>query len=360
MKKALFTVVTCMILLAVGSTSTFALCEIDYVSINEIQKTLPERWTGDYVLKKGAHKQLKKGDTVSVDVPIVVPEVDTVPAVRITWEPPVEGLDESLNIDRNTWSIKKIGRDFSMAELSMPLLENNTTFDPMLPWEDAPAIAIDEFQKWMPFMRDKEFTCYFQRSHGSSEDNGFQRLYFYTTYHGIPYLLGGEIYLHEVESEYGSHAEEKIAVPATEVAMFIKQPGQFWSDIYDSKEVGVDAEDIPLLPFEEIMKVLEQRVIDGYAYSLDEVRFGYMGFIDPEKKGEEFVLLPIWTAKGRTRNDLTIPFDLKTEQVVKDYQGYSSSAIVVNAQTGETYDFANDARPDRRYVPHVITWDEVK
>ena len=209
-------------------------------------------------------------------------------------------------------------------------------------------------------MRDKEFTCYFQRSHGVSEGNGFQRLYFYTTYHGIPYLLGGEIYLHEVESEHSSHAEEKIAVPATQVAMFIKRPGQFWSDIYDSKEVGVDSEDIPLLPFDEIMKILEQRVIDGYAYSLDEVRFGYMGFIDPEKKGEEFVLLPIWAAKGRTRNDLTIPFDLKTEQVVKNYQGYSSSAIVVNAQTGQIYDFANDVRPDRRYVPDIITWDDAK
>ena len=67
--------------------------------------------------------------------------------------------------------------------------------------------------------------------------------------------------------------------------MRIKRPGEFWTNIYTSKEVGVDIDDIPLLPFDPIMEVLEQWVTDGYVYSLNEVSFGYMCFIDPEKKG---------------------------------------------------------------------------
>ena len=120
-------------------------------------------------------------------------------------------------------------------------------------------------------------------------------------------------------------------------------------------------EDLPLLPFDEILKAFERQVKAGYAYSLDEVRFGYMVFIDPDNKGEEFVLLPVWAAKGRTRADLSLPFDLKTDQEVLDRIGYTSSTVIaVNAQTGQVYDFYNDKRPDRRYVPHIITWDEVK
>ena len=360
MKKHLCILVAVLLMMTLTALCSDSQAAAGYVSIKELRETLPQRWTGEYVVEKGAYKQLEKGDTVSVDVPIVVPEVDAVPVVRIMWEPPAEGLDESVSISLNGWGIKGMSRDFSTENLRFPLLERKVTFDPALPWEDAPTIAIEEIQKWLPFMRDKELTCYFQQSYGESEDKGFQCLYFYTTYHGIPQLKGGSIFLHGLESEYGSHSKEKMAVPASMVAIRIERPGSFWANIYTSQEIGVDMEDIPLLPFEEILNVLQQQVVDGYAYMLNEVCFGYMPFIDPEKKGEEFLLLPVWAAKGRTRTDLNLPFDLETDQVVVDQGGYGSrGVIVVNAQTGEVYDFVNDRRPDRLYVPHIITWDEV-
>ena len=356
MRKPLRIVTFCMSLLVAVSTATHALCESDYVTIAELRESLPERWVGKYVVQNGAYKQLEKGDTVSVDVPIVVPEVDAVPVVRITWEPPIEGLDESFYISKNEWYSKTIGRNFPMDEMGFPVMEEKTTFDPELPWEDAPAIAIEEFRKYFPMMRDKELTCYFHYSYGESEDNGFQCLYFYTTYHGIPHLLSNRSFLHVIESEIGPN---DLIDPPGNVAMRIKRPGQFWVNIDTSKEIGVEIEDIPLLPFEEILKAFERQVEAGHAYSLNEVRFGYMTFIDPEKKGEEFVLLPVWAAKGRTRGDLTIPFDLKNDQVVKDRSAYGCNSIVINAQTGEVYDLTGDRRENRRYVPDILTWDEV-
>ena len=356
MRKPLRIVTFCMSLLVAVSIATHALCESDYVTIAELRESLPERWVGEYVVQNGAYKQLEKGDTVSVDVPIVVPEVDAVPVVRITWEPPIEGLDESFYISQNEWYSKTIGRNFPMDEMGFPVMEEKTTFDPELPWEDAPAIAIEEFRKYFPMMRDKELTCYFHYSYGESEDNGFQCLYFYTTYHGIPHLLSNRSFLHVIESEIGPN---DLIDPPGNVAMRIKRPGQFWVNIDTSKEIGVEIEDIPLLPFEEILKAFERQVEAGHAYSLNEVRFGYMTFIDPEKKGEEFVLLPVWAAKGRTRGDLTIPFDLKNDQVVKDRSAYGCNSIVINAQTGEVYDLTGDRRENRRYVPDILTWDEV-
>lgn len=359
MCKTIRTLTAVMLLLTMLCSVMVAFGESKYVSIKEIRETIPERWTGEYTVQNGAHKQLKKGDTLPVDVPIVVPEVDTVPVVRITWEPPAEGLDESLAVDRNDWVGKGISRDFPMDELVFPALENYTSFDPALPWEDAVDIAFDEIHKWIPFMRDKEFIPYFHRSYGESENNGYQRIFYYTAYHGIPHLIAAGHFQHEVKSEYGENKDLPV-VPASMISIRIKRPGQFITAIATSKEVGVDIEDIPLLSFDEILKVLEQWVTDGYVYSLNEVRLGYMAFIDPEKKGDEFVLLPIWTAKGRTRIDLSLPFELKTDQTIMDRGGYLNAGIIINAQTGQKYDLYNDKRPDRRYVPDIITWDEVK
>ena len=358
MRKPLRTVTFWMFLLVTFSAAMHALCEQTYVSIQQLRETMPNRWVGEYVVEHGAPNQLEKGDTVSVDVPIVVPEVDTVPVVRITWEPPAEGLDGSLEVVRDDWTAKGITRNFPTDELAFPVLENHMTFTPELPWEEAPAIAMAEFQKWMPFMKEKELTPYYQGSYGDSNGNGFQGVCFYTTYHGIPHLISNSPFYHRLESEK-SEVEGRTIAPNSMVAMRIKRPGEFWTNIYTSKEVGVDIDDIPLLPFDPIMEVLEQWVTDGYVYSLNEVSFGYMCFIDPEKKGEEFVLLPVWAAKGRTRVDLSLPFDLKTDQAVKDQGGYLSSGIVINAQTGQAYDFYNDKRPDRLHVPHIVTWDEV-
>ena len=359
MRKPLRIITFCMSLLVAVSAATHALCESGYVSIKELRESLPKRWVGEYVVQNGAYKQLEKGDTVSVDVPIVVPEVDAVPVVRITWEPPAEGLDGSLEVVRDDWNAKGINRNFPMDELAFPVLEDHMTFTPELPWEEAPAIAMAEFQKWMPFMKDKELTPYFHRSYGDSAGNGFQGIYFYTTYYGIPHFIGNYPFRQELKSEK-SEVEGRAIAPHSMVAMRIKRPGEFCTNIYTSKEVGVDIDDIPLLSFDRIMEVLEQWVTDGYVYSLNEVSFGYMCFIDPEKKGEEFVLLPVWAAKGRTREDLSLPFDLKTDQAVKDRGGYFSSDIIINAQTGQPYDLLNDKRPDRLHVPHIITWDEVK
>ena len=358
MKKRMYILIAALLMTAMTALCPGSLAAADYVSIKELRETLPQRWTGEYVVEHGAPNQLEKGDTVAVDVPIVVPEVDAVPVVRITWEPPAEGLDGSLEVVRDDWNAKGINRNFPMDELAFPVLEDHMTFTPELPWEEAPAIAMAEFQKWMPFMKDKELTPYFHRSYGDSAGNGFQGIYFYTTYYGIPHFIGNYPFRQELKSEK-SEVEGRAIAPHSMVAMRIKRPGEFWTNIYTSKEVGVDIDDIPLLSFDRIMEVLEQWVTDGYVYSLNEVSFGYMCFIDPEKKGEEFVLLPVWAAKGRTREDLSLPFDLKTDQAVKDRGGYFSSDIIINAQTGQPYDLLNDKRPDRLHVPHIVTWDEV-
>lgn len=200
MKKTIIPMVFLILLVNAFFFAPIALGENDYVSIKKIRESVPKRWMGEYVIKKGDGKNIKNGATVFVDVPIVVPEVDAVPVVRITWDPPAEDLDKTLEWYGNTWSYKTVNRNFPQDELTFPVLDANHTFDPDLPWQDAPIIAEKSLKKWIPFMQDKELTCYAQHSYGSSQDNGWQRLCFYTTYHGIPHLIV-DSFSHELKSE---------------------------------------------------------------------------------------------------------------------------------------------------------------
>lgn len=240
-------------------------------------------------------------------------------------------------------------------------MEDGIVFDSSLPWDDAPNIAINTLRQYVPSLKDMQLTCYFKAAYGDSETNGEYYLHFYSTFHGIPFLVGNGFRMGTDGERGANQKEEESPIPLNIVQTYFKTTDQFWAVIYPSKEVGVDVEDVPLLSFDEILKVLEQRVADGYVHSLNEVRFGYMVFIDPEQKGEECVLIPIWAAKGRTNGDPNIPFDLKTSDEILDAAGYTNlDIIVINAQTGEPYELYYNTRPDRRYVPDIITWDDVK
>ena len=339
-----------------------ALGESKYVSIKDIRDTIPERWTGEYTIKKGAHNQLKKGDTVSIDVPIVVPEVDTVPVVRITWNGPAKDVDQSLEVTENTRDyLAIVAGGYNGSPRVYDRMADGTVFDSSLPWDHAPDIAINRLRQFIPSLKDTQLTCYDQAAVGASETEGECWLNFYSAFHGIPYLVDDAFRLGAEGERDANQAEGESTVPLSRVFIVLKTADRFWATISIPKEVGVDVEDIPLLPFDEIQKAFEQRIADGYVYSLNEVRFGYMVFIDPEKKGEEYVLIPVWAAKGRTNGDPTIPFDLKTSDEVIDCAGYSAhDIIVINAQTGEPYDTCYNTRPNRRYVPKIITWDDMK
>ena len=116
MKKRMYILIAALLMTAMTALCPGSLAAADYVSIKELRETLPQRWTGEYVVEHGAPNQLEKGDTVAVDVPIVVPEVDAVPVVRITWEPPAEDLDKTLEWYGNTWSYKTVNRNFPQDE----------------------------------------------------------------------------------------------------------------------------------------------------------------------------------------------------------------------------------------------------
>ena len=352
---------TLLLTLALAASASAALAADEYVSIKELRESLPERWAGEYTVRKGDGKHLKDGDTVSVDVPVVVPEVDAAPVVRITWGGPYEDLDASLQIGENSRNRLEIKHHMPESTGAGSIIERDVTISDNLSWEAAPNVLLEQLTKYVSSVDRKNLVPFYRIVRGSSEQSRRYYIFYYAAFHDIPYLVGHTFQL-RVDSERGSRqADDEPTVPFNITFSSIIESDQFSARISVPKEIGIDVEDTPLLPFSKIQGIFEQRVMDGYVYSLNEVRFGYMAYIDPAKKGEEYVLCPVWAAKGITRTSLSNPFHPNTDPTVLDYNGYNNKAIIViNAQTGEVYDFANDKRPDRLYVPHIITWDEVK
>ncbi len=189
-------------------------------------------------------------------------------------------------------------------------------------------------------MNDKTLEPFYRVVRGNAEQDRRYYTLYYTSFHGIPYLVGNVFRL-GVDSERGSHqADDEPTVPFNITYSSIIDPDRFSASICAPKEISIEREDVPLLPFVKIREIFEKRVTDGYVYSLSEIRFGYMVYIDPEKKGEEYILCPVWAAKGITRSDVGHLFRPNVDQNTLDYNGYNSKRIiVVNAQNGEVYDF---------------------
>lgn len=313
------------------------------VSIRKLRETLPESWVGEYVIRHGDGKNLRDGDTVTIDVPIIVPEVEAVPAVRITWGGPYAGLDASALVEENTEN--HLAVEFSAAQ------------DEPLCRETAAETYLRTLKANVPEMQERELEAFLLRDETTGEGQRRFRMAFYSTFHRIPYLIGQNFRL-EVT---GEKAEELLPPVPANVTLGALLENRIGANLCVPKKVGVDADDLPLLEFREILQIFEQWVSDGYVYSLEELRFGYMAMIDPERKSEEFVLLPVWAAKGITRGSLNMPFYPQEDPESLAFMGYGNPTVcVVNAQTGEKYDFVNDDRENRRYVTELLTWEKVQ
>ena len=327
-------VIVILLLLASFIHLNMACGENDYVSMSDIQKNTPSHWINTY--------NTADGRAVSINIPILLPDVEKVPIIRVGWGGPYEISDDSALVEENE-------KNHLIAEFKT-VSQKNVTQD------EAPATYIQNLKSKVPSISNIDFENYMLVEENSEQEGHFFRMAFYSCFHGIPYLIDGN-YRADVPSE---HIDELPAVPSTTSVGGLADD-HFGITLCSPKEIEIQEDDIPLLPFENIITIFEKWISDGYVYSLDEMRFGYMAFIGPEQKGESFVLIPVWAAKGITRGTTNMPFYPDEDPDSLMFTAYKNPTVcVVNAQTGEKYDFVDNARENRRYVPHILSWSEVK
>ena len=331
--KRQYKTISLLLLISIINFSAVAFGESKYVSMGELRAETPDRWQETYATSEGT--------TVSVDIPIILPRVDKVPIVRITWGGPYYIFDETAVVTENT-------ENHLDAEFQTTPTEEITR-------AQAPNVYIQNLKDKIPELQSRDFENYMLIEENSELYGKCFRMAFYSKYHGIPYLISQNFRM-DVPSE---RVADLPPVPAN-VSQGGLVNGQFGVNLCSPKEIGIEMEDIPLLNFADVLEVFEKWIRDGYVYSLDEMRFGYMAFIDPHQKGKEYVLLPVWVAKGITRGALGMPFYPDEDPESLTFTAYMNPTVcAVNAQTGEKYAFVDDNRKDRRFVPHIITWNEV-
>jgi len=331
----------CAFILSTFAFHSPAIAEVDFVNIASLRSAAPERFQGDYIT---ANK-----NTVSIDAPVIIPNVSAVPVVRVTWSKPVEIADVSLNVATNNANLLEVNHSFE-ADAQRLLTATFETVNQKLSHVDAEKVLLDRICNIVPALSAHDFECINRLSYRSAgEIDGFYMLFFARLYHGIPYLCNPPyaISLGNVEPP----------IPNEVTHGCIADEDHFTFSVSSPKELGIIADDIPLLPFSEIEKIITRRIEAGYIHSLDEIRLGYRIFIDPAYPGTEYILSPVWVFSGNMRASLNIPF-VKNDVVFMPYKNMSSFAI--NAQTGEVYTFALEDAKDRKSAPHIITWQEAQ
>ena len=304
-----------------------------------LRSETPDRLQGEYTTQSG--------HIVRVDAPVIIPNADSMPVVRVTWGGPLEAAGDMLRVSGNDRNVLQMDHGFA-PDAKRVLTESVETVNEQLACTQAAEVLLENICRAVPALEPQDFECLNMLSyrHGNG-DGGFYMIFFVRLYHGIPFLSNPPyaVSLGNAEPDMPNELTYGCIADAEHWNAAVSAP----------QEIGIIAEDIPLLPFSQIEAILAERIAAGYIERLDEIRLGYRMYIDPENPGEAYILAPVWAFAGSMRASTDVPFT-REEVVFMPYKNMSS--FVIDAQTGRLSTFAFDADVDRRHAPQLLSGAE--
>lgn len=175
------------------------------------------------------------------------------------------------------------------------------------------------------------------------------------------YQISGQQLFHGIPIEYcGSYSTDGKNPAAGHAVMAIADAGTWIINLGLLHEVDMAYEDVPILSFERAKAAYEEQIEKGFVREVLEVRLCYTSYFDPNDK-DVFYLLPVWYANCvyAKKADMEFPIfvDPSTGEVDKDTRQYAE--LVFEAQKGKLMDW-DDSRRDRRDVPKITTWSQIR
>ena len=320
---------------------TKAWADDQYISIIDLKESIPERWTETI--------QVSKDLTCTIDSQIIVPDVEQFPVLRTTFQGELNiNNDEDLivTMSKSTYAATHVPAGYASRQEGVKTI---TIYDDQLSVQEK---KLDE-EKAMYYLEkiwdnsgielERLGVTITQESDTGDE---LTSVWFMPIYYGIPVLAHtGSIYVINGISE---HPRDTVAVAWHDTGI-----AGWGITISISKIIDREVSDVPLLPFSEIQDIIRNYIQTGRVKEIVEIRLGYMLFYDEKNLNEEFILSPVWVVCGLTNIQPFVPFH-KEENAV---QRYSSSKLVINAQTGEIINFT--ARKKEELYAHFITWEDI-
>ena len=363
MKKIISMLVA--ILLAFGTSTAYA---VEYVSIADLRIETKDDWHQTYE----AH-----GRTITVDVPIGIPDVTQVPVIEIAYPENLSIYDSRVKIHTQdgrsvNFSVGELGvydtavsgrSDYLYALGAVP--ENNPftrqeaeDFAKSIPAQYGAQLGTDEYIISAFFATTR---CYRFANDGYSQidydkpttEMGCYELTLRQCFDGIPYLAN------YAPSYLPPKDQSKIDAPFGKCFIRIANQDYYGVNFEPAQKVGTVAEDIPLMPFAKCKSVLEGLIENGILRDVYAVDFGYVAQHNPDNLYQSFILLPAWRVRGDVYESAKSPDGKSTDEAKKHFRIAGGAEIIVMAQTGEYKDpLHND--PKRDFLGGVITWEEVK
>lgn len=367
-------------------TSIGCLAEpMTYVNIKTLAEQSSARWQGEY--------QSVRGETVTVDCPVIIPDADMAPVLRVIWYPP---LDPAFLRDFGAPSKADAHRLYASTDDTTTVLVHDL----------ANTIAPKEVNKCI----------YAQEYVGLEEidwDKGYARNSPLTAREAFDAIENRAKEIYEKYGSYGYYAMEpayclkinslldKNRKPIRDIAAYsffgfqvirglpvvgiipltyghiTNQKSHMFESLYEPRYYVLNIEsenaygfaahllaeeelvhgDIPLVDFEVAKPQIEKLIAEGRVRKVHGVRLGYMLYLEPDHNREHFRLVPSWVV------DCEYYSTAKAETEVIDEPDYTIvqnfRKLVINAQTGKLLD-PEDKSLDRSDCPEIITWDQVR
>ncbi len=384
MKKLLCLLLVLLMMLSVANAE-------EWVSIKELRVQAPSRWTKTYETK---------WRTIVIDAEIDIPQAEKMPIVLIEGgaeEPTFSAADigwDSLRF-RGAYMLL-IGRDapdypqkLNGVRLGTPFAEGNwySDFSPSNLYVPLDDISFGEITKrakttlqamgYEPehFLLEKPVRVWAHHicEYGKDEDvlPGYIIMEFLPTVEGIPVLS------HVQESVRGDSStkldDAEFWQPVASTLTYNGYLGDLTSiHLVPLRVHEVIVEDIPLLPFDEIIASIEGEINAGHIRKIYEIELGYVLYNEPGKfhtvesgknrsaEGQtaRYYARPMWqvtclykdTATGKLRGT---PSDSDDERNSLDYYH-----LLIDAQTGEVVKRSN--AQDRCEYKEFISWEDVR
>ena len=293
-RKTIMKILCCLLLVPMTATAQ------ETSNVHEIKETAPKRWCAEF--------QAREGKTVVVDAPVLIPDVDAVPLMRVCKNFKTYELvgDESFLIGKaDARKREEIYDPDQFPDTEYTYAPENLIFfmqDILL----SNGVA-DEDADLIPYRVTALGSMYYVKSGKTfNRKNSFPASVADTT----------KPWNHDQTTGYRMIATQRIGgLPvflSGTVAIGMNSMQTFSSLTYiDSEHYSMNlntvtieeilSPDMELLSFHNIQEILAERIVDGRLQKILEINLGYlcMGGNAAEQKDElSWLLIPVWQIRG--------------------------------------------------------------
>ena len=293
-RKTIMKILCCLLLVPLTATAQ------ETSNVHEIKKTAPKRWCAEF--------QAREGKTVVVDAPVLIPDVDAVPLMRVCKNFKTYELvgDESFLIGKaDARKREEIYDPDQFPDTEYTYTPENLIFfmqDILL----SNGVA-DEDADLIPYRVTALGSMYYVKNGKTiNRKNSFPASVADTT----------KPWNHDQTTGYRMIATQRIGgLPvflSGTIAIGMNSMQTFSSLTYiDSEHYSMNlntvtieeilSPDMELLSFHNIQEILAERIVDGRLQKILEINLGYlcMGGNAAEQKDElSWLLIPVWQIRG--------------------------------------------------------------